>query len=154
MMNFLTGWKPWLVAVGVALLMMAAYQHGANVANSEWEGKWNEKAKTLAEENLKKVNQVLEVKLALEQQLEKLKNEAKVNSQKVEADAAAAADDLAERLQQQLARLESNAVNSGVAVPLPTEARQPSLPVWCQPTCSAGLIKERESWLKSLTELE
>ncbi len=35
--------------------------------------------------------------------------------------------------------------------PLPPEARQPATPSICLPTCSAGLMKLRESWQKSLT---
>ena len=39
-----------------------------------------------------------------------------------------------------------------VAIPeLPIEARQPSAPLWCSPTCSSGLIKERESWQRLMT---
>lgn len=36
--------------------------------------------------------------------------------------------------------------------PLPREARQPPLPAWCSPTCSAGLTTQRESWLRLSTE--
>lgn len=35
--------------------------------------------------------------------------------------------------------------------PLPPEARQPTTPLICSPTCSAGLTREREIWQKSLT---
>ena len=31
--------------------------------------------------------------------------------------------------------------------PLPAEARQPETPLMCLQTCSAGLTRERESWL-------
>lgn len=31
--------------------------------------------------------------------------------------------------------------------PLPAEARQPEIPSMCLLTCSAGLTRERESWL-------
>lgn len=31
--------------------------------------------------------------------------------------------------------------------PLPAEARQPATPQLCLPSCSAGLTRERESWL-------
>lgn len=34
---------------------------------------------------------------------------------------------------------------------LPQEARQPATPSICLPTCSAGLMKRRESWQRSLT---
>ncbi|AFQ50460.1 hypothetical protein GEM_4070 [Burkholderia cepacia GG4] len=34
---------------------------------------------------------------------------------------------------------------------LPPEARQPATPSICLPTCSAGLMKRRESWQRSLT---
>lgn len=41
------------------------------------------------------------------------------------------------------------------AIPsLPAVARQPDLPPWCSPTCSAGLTRLRESWQKLLTEPE
>lgn len=35
--------------------------------------------------------------------------------------------------------------------PLPAQARQNPAPLWCSPTCSRGLITERENWLKRLT---
>lgn len=38
--------------------------------------------------------------------------------------------------------------------PLPAEARQPSIPSECLPTCSKGLTGERESWLNMLTPPE
>ena len=34
--------------------------------------------------------------------------------------------------------------------PLPLEGRQPPTPSICSPTCSAGLMLERESWRASL----
>ena len=41
------------------------------------------------------------------------------------------------------------------AIPeLPSEARQPPAPQWCSPNCSSGLTKERESWLRRMTEPE
>ena len=38
--------------------------------------------------------------------------------------------------------------------PLPLEARQPAAPPWCSPTCSRGLMLERESWQQRMTEHE
>ncbi len=38
--------------------------------------------------------------------------------------------------------------------PLPLEARQPDAPQWCSPTCSHGLMLERESWRQRMTEPE
>lgn len=38
--------------------------------------------------------------------------------------------------------------------PLAKEARQPTPPAWCSPTCSAGLTQQRESWLRMLTAPE
>lgn len=38
-----------------------------------------------------------------------------------------------------------------VTPPLPAPARQPAPPPWCLPTCSAGLTRERENWLPTLT---
>ena len=38
--------------------------------------------------------------------------------------------------------------------PLSPEARQPPAPPWCSPTCSAGLMRERENWRQSMTEHE
>ncbi len=38
--------------------------------------------------------------------------------------------------------------------PLPLEARQPAAPQWCSPTCSRGLMLERESWRQRLTAPE
>lgn len=38
--------------------------------------------------------------------------------------------------------------------PLPHEARQPPAPPWCSPTCSHGLMLERESWRQRMTEPE
>ena len=38
--------------------------------------------------------------------------------------------------------------------PLPLEARQPPAPQWCSPTCSHGLMLERESWRQRMTEPE
>lgn len=38
--------------------------------------------------------------------------------------------------------------------PLPLEARQPAAPPWCSPTCSHGLMHERESWRQRLTAPE
>ncbi len=35
--------------------------------------------------------------------------------------------------------------------PLSPEARQPPAPLWCFPTCSHGLMNERESWRKLMT---
>ncbi|MNT74772.1 hypothetical protein D3C72_2136190 [compost metagenome] len=35
--------------------------------------------------------------------------------------------------------------------PLSGAARQPAIPSWCLPTCSAGLTHERESWRQLLT---
>ncbi len=35
--------------------------------------------------------------------------------------------------------------------PLSAEARQPETPSICLPTCSAGLMRERENWRASLT---
>ncbi len=44
---------------------------------------------------------------------------------------------------------------SAPAIPvLPKEARQQASLPWCSPTCSAGLMLERESWLQHMTELE
>ena len=44
---------------------------------------------------------------------------------------------------------------SAPAIPgLPKEARQPDILPWCSPTCSAGLMRERESWQERMTELE
>ncbi len=41
------------------------------------------------------------------------------------------------------------------AIPeLPNEARQPDAPPWCSPNCSAGLTRERESSLNTLTQPE
>ena len=34
--------------------------------------------------------------------------------------------------------------------PLPQEGRQPPTPSLCSPTCSAGLMRERENWRASL----
>lgn len=39
-------------------------------------------------------------------------------------------------------------------LPLPLEARQPAAPPWCSPTCSHGLMLERESWRQRMTEPE
>ncbi len=38
--------------------------------------------------------------------------------------------------------------------PLSPEARQPPAPPWCSPTCSHGLMLERESWQKLMTAPE
>ena len=38
--------------------------------------------------------------------------------------------------------------------PLSPEARQPPAPPWCSPTCSHGLMLERESWRKRMIEPE
>ncbi len=38
--------------------------------------------------------------------------------------------------------------------PLSPEARQPPAPPWCSPTCSHGLMLERESWRKRMTAPE
>ncbi|CRI56423.1 putative secreted protein [Pseudomonas sp. CCOS 191] len=38
--------------------------------------------------------------------------------------------------------------------PLPLEARQPPAPQWCSPTCSHGLMLERESWRQRMTAPE
>ncbi len=38
--------------------------------------------------------------------------------------------------------------------PLPPEATQPPAPPWCSPTCSHGLMLERENWRKLMTEPE
>ena len=35
--------------------------------------------------------------------------------------------------------------------PLSPEAKQPPAPLWCSPTCSHGLMLERESWRKLMT---
>ena len=35
--------------------------------------------------------------------------------------------------------------------PLPLEAKQPPAPQWCSPTCSHGLMHERESWRQLMT---
>lgn len=44
---------------------------------------------------------------------------------------------------------------SAPAIPvLPKEARQPQSLLWCSPTCSAGLMKERVSWQQRMTALE
>jgi hypothetical protein len=37
---------------------------------------------------------------------------------------------------------------------LPIEAKQPPAPQWCSPTCSHGLMLERESWRKRMTAPE
>lgn len=37
---------------------------------------------------------------------------------------------------------------------LPNEAKQPTAPPWCSPSCSAGLTRERESSLNTLTQPE
>lgn len=37
---------------------------------------------------------------------------------------------------------------------LSPEARQPLAPLWCSPTCSHGLMLERENWLKLTTAPE
>lgn len=37
---------------------------------------------------------------------------------------------------------------------LPSEAKQPQLPVWCSPTCSDGLTKRRANWQQHLTKRE
>lgn len=37
---------------------------------------------------------------------------------------------------------------------LPVEARQRPAPAWCSPTCSQGLMRERESWQRLMTEQE
>ncbi len=34
--------------------------------------------------------------------------------------------------------------------PLSLEARQPAAPPWCSPTCSHGLMLERENWRQRL----
>ena len=34
---------------------------------------------------------------------------------------------------------------------LPPEAKQPALPAWCSPTCSAALQRELLSWRQRLT---
>ena len=38
--------------------------------------------------------------------------------------------------------------------PLSPEARQPPAPPWCSPTCSHGLMRERENWRGRMTRLE
>lgn len=38
--------------------------------------------------------------------------------------------------------------------PLSLEARQPPAPPWCSPTCSHGLMRERESWRKLMIKPE
>ncbi|BBT62673.1 hypothetical protein WP8S18E02_24700 [Aeromonas hydrophila] len=44
---------------------------------------------------------------------------------------------------------------SAPAIPqLPSQARQMDSPPWCSPSCSAGLMRERESWQQLMTELE
>ena len=44
---------------------------------------------------------------------------------------------------------------SAPAIPqLPSQARQMESPPWCSPSCSAGLMRERESWQQLMTELE
>ncbi len=37
---------------------------------------------------------------------------------------------------------------------LSPEARQPPAPPWCSPTCSHGLMLERENWRKLMTKPE
>ncbi|KVE26345.1 hypothetical protein WS67_15830 [Burkholderia singularis] len=45
----------------------------------------------------------------------------------------------------------SPCLSSAPAIPpLPPEVRQPATPSICLPTCSAGLMHERESWRASL----
>ena len=44
---------------------------------------------------------------------------------------------------------------SAPAIPaLPSQAMQPDSPQWCSPSCSAGLMRERENWQERMTELE
>ncbi len=38
--------------------------------------------------------------------------------------------------------------------PLSPEARQPPAPPWCSPTCSHGLMIERENWRRLMTKPE
>ncbi|MDF2490375.1 MAG: hypothetical protein K0S77_2997 [Pseudomonas sp.] len=38
--------------------------------------------------------------------------------------------------------------------PLSPEARQPPALPWCSPTCSHGLMRERENWRGRMTRLE
>ena len=38
--------------------------------------------------------------------------------------------------------------------PLPVEAKQPTQPDYCLPTCSAGLTREQDSWRLMLIEHE
>jgi len=38
--------------------------------------------------------------------------------------------------------------------PLSPEARQPTAPLWCSPTCSHGLMIERESWRRLMIKPE
>ncbi|MOA60230.1 hypothetical protein D3C78_1850550 [compost metagenome] len=34
---------------------------------------------------------------------------------------------------------------------LPSEAMQPAAPLWCSPSCSKGLMLERENWQRRMT---
>ncbi|VVN76537.1 hypothetical protein PS833_00772 [Pseudomonas fluorescens] len=42
-------------------------------------------------------------------------------------------------------------VTAPVIPGLPDEAKQPPAPQWCFPTCSNGLMHERENWLRPMT---
>ena len=49
---------------------------------------------------------------------------------------------------------QSETVSAPTIPALPSQAMQPDSPPWCSPTCSAGLMRERESWQERMTALE
>jgi len=149
--------KSWVIRCALLLVLLGSYwlmyQHGRSVerANAGLASAQRDSGDRLAE--------VIGERGARqeEQRRAQAQEEARAHAQEERtiADAGAAGADAAgQRLRDEAGKLAATISCPARIPPLSPEARQPPAPPWCSPTCSHGLMNERESWRQRLTEPE
>jgi len=135
------------LACGGVALYQSGYSAGEEGERKTWQAKWDKQSAELAEAR------VQNVQLAREEEQRRQRAVDKVRQDAV-------------RLMPLLpvllllgcsskpAAWQPEPVSAPTIPALPSQAMQPDSPPWCSPTCSAGLMRERESWLEHMTELE
>lgn len=143
---------PYIAAVLlVAGALFGVYHHGLSVKDAEWQATWS--ARDTKDAQAKAENEAAQraKEQAYQQSINKAVQDGQHLIDQAKADAATArtaADSL--RGTATPLPLDSQPVKAAVIPALPPQARQLPAPLYCSPTCSSALTKEREIWRSML----
>lgn len=144
-----------MIAIGLGAwwLHHSGYQSGADDKDLEWSAKWDKQSEQLAKAKAKATMDAREEEQRRQASIDKVRDDAEKQIARAESDALAARD-AADGVLEQAKRLAARA-GKCPSNPSTTQPGAPTTePVWCSPTCSAGLTRERGSWQQLMTAQE